>query len=256
MEQQRKRYRYQKSPLLEVIFQLRFPTILAIGAHAPADFQDLIRERFPEYNEGTEQQNELTIIPELSNAQLKRTETNRYEFITQSGLDKVSLSTSYIAISTLHYSQWENFLELINYVVPKFEQIYKPSFYSRVGLRYVDAITRSEYGLSDEKWNDLIKPNITGVMTRELEEGTNAYTTVGEFQNDDGTFIREHFEIGHINDSVETSFLLDCDYYYQSTIHVGGVSEAANILHNHSSAFIRSAITDKLHNAMGPVEII
>ena len=40
---------YRQNPLAEVICQLRFPTILAIGAKDPVDFQDAIRDVFPQY---------------------------------------------------------------------------------------------------------------------------------------------------------------------------------------------------------------
>lgn len=41
------RYQYAKSPLVEVICQLRFPTILSIGSQEPAAFQEAIRREFP-----------------------------------------------------------------------------------------------------------------------------------------------------------------------------------------------------------------
>ena len=43
------RFRYARPQLMEVICQLRFPTILAIGAQEPAAFQEAIRQDFPRY---------------------------------------------------------------------------------------------------------------------------------------------------------------------------------------------------------------
>ena len=43
------RYQYARAPLVEVICQLRFPTILSIGAKEPAEFQEAIRKDFPQY---------------------------------------------------------------------------------------------------------------------------------------------------------------------------------------------------------------
>ena len=40
---------YSKSPLAEVICQLRFPQILIIGTQVPAEFQETIRDEFPQY---------------------------------------------------------------------------------------------------------------------------------------------------------------------------------------------------------------
>ena len=44
-----RRYAYGKAQLIEVICQLRFPTILSIDTREPADFQETVREAFPRY---------------------------------------------------------------------------------------------------------------------------------------------------------------------------------------------------------------
>ena len=51
----RDRYLYRKRQLVEVICQLRFPTILSISAREPADFQEAIRRDFPQYKRLQEQ---------------------------------------------------------------------------------------------------------------------------------------------------------------------------------------------------------
>lgn len=43
------RTHYRSAPAHEVICQLRFPTILTINNVEPADFQEAIREAFPQY---------------------------------------------------------------------------------------------------------------------------------------------------------------------------------------------------------------
>ena len=48
------RVRYAKPQLLEVICQLRFPTILSISAKEPAEFQELIRSEYPRYSRNVE----------------------------------------------------------------------------------------------------------------------------------------------------------------------------------------------------------
>ena len=40
---------YQKSPLIEVICQLRFPTIPSIGAEEPTAFQEAVQQDFPQF---------------------------------------------------------------------------------------------------------------------------------------------------------------------------------------------------------------
>ncbi len=45
----RPRTHYEKPLAHEVICQLRFPTILTINNTEPADFQEAVREDFPQY---------------------------------------------------------------------------------------------------------------------------------------------------------------------------------------------------------------
>ena len=49
------RCQYARSPLVEVICQLRFPSILSIGAKEPAEFQEAVRREFPRYAARQEQ---------------------------------------------------------------------------------------------------------------------------------------------------------------------------------------------------------
>ena len=55
MFSQEERCIYGNNQLMEVICQLRFPTILSIDAKEPADFQDAIRDVFPQYEVRQEQ---------------------------------------------------------------------------------------------------------------------------------------------------------------------------------------------------------
>lgn len=59
------RVRYSKCPLVEVAYQLNFPTILSIEAEMPAKFQNEIRKTFPQYQIQTEQEKLFFNIPKL-----------------------------------------------------------------------------------------------------------------------------------------------------------------------------------------------
>lgn len=251
-----KRVKYNKSPLMEVIFQLRFPTILSINANQPVNFQEKIRERYPFYEEGIEQQNELVIAPDGKPTHLKQSENKNYSFVSADNLYKVNLTSSFIAISTLAYTQWEDFVKHIEFVVSVFEEEYKPAFYTRVGLRYIDAITRGNLGLETKKWNELIQPHILGIVTPEIEEGVHSFVSEAEYRNDDGkTLTKTHFEFVHVNDNPEMFLLMDCDYFTSGVTEKNELINIANMLHTNSSNFIGRAITEELSEAMEPEEI-
>ena len=72
---------YRRSPLIEVICQLRFPDILKIEAHEPADFQDAIRQVYPQYAKRIEQ-----LPPQNAGGKMVEQGTvNNYQFISADG---------------------------------------------------------------------------------------------------------------------------------------------------------------------------
>lgn len=251
-----KRVKYNRCPLVEVIFQLRFPTILSINSKQPADFQEKIRKGYPFYDEGIEEQNELLINTNGKSAQLKSSQNKNYSFVSVDKTYKVNLTSTFIAISTRKYTQWEEFSEKVRQVVKAFQETYEVPFYTRVGLRYIDVIQRSVLGLSNEKWSDLVKPHVLGIVTQ-FEDGMNSYVSQAEFKDPtDDICIKTHFELVNVNNSDENSLLIDCDYFKTEMMNVESMMDVATVLHNHSSNFLMTAITDKLNDAMEPEELI
>ncbi len=251
------RVRYEKSPLVEVIFQLRFPTILSINSNQPVDFQERIRARFPYFEEQIEEQNDLLINPKIKATTLRKTGENKnYAFISEDNHTKINLTPSFIAISTLSYIQWEDFKKNIEFAIPVFEEIYKPAFYTRVGLRYMDVITRSRLNLEEKAWTELMKPHVLGMITAEHEAGVKSYLSETEYETkESGVISKAHFEFVHVNDMPELSLLIDCDYYYLGIVRADAMRDMSEKLHNASSQFIQTAITTELHEAMQPTEI-
>jgi uncharacterized protein (TIGR04255 family) len=61
-----------------------------------------------------------------------------YNFISADGFWKLNLTENFIALSTLHYAGWETFARQLDKPLAEFISIYKPAYFERVGLRYVN----------------------------------------------------------------------------------------------------------------------
>ena len=61
----------------------------------------------------------------------------------------------------------------------EFIRIYKPAYFERVGLRYVNIISREKLSLRDSAWKELIAPAYLGAMAEEdvREEDCLLYTS-------------------------------------------------------------------------------
>jgi len=165
-----KRIIYRKNPLDQVICQLRFPPILKIDAEVPAEFQDRIRLDFPNLSDSLEIKVEVPhgvkaeIPPELIKQALQSSGIMNYEFSSEDGTWKVNLTRAFIALSTNKHERWESFKDKLASPLQALIDIYSPSYFSRIGLRYKDVIRRSSLGLNNVSWTDLLKPHILGLL--------------------------------------------------------------------------------------------
>ena len=118
---------YANAPAHEVICQLRFPAILAINDNAPAEFQEAIREDFPQFA-----RTEEAAPPQITglggpNPQLRQQKpVTNYRFISTDNLWKLNLTQNFIALSTLRYTGWEEFAAELDKPLAEFIRIYKP----------------------------------------------------------------------------------------------------------------------------------
>ena len=95
------RLQYARSPLVEVICQLRFPTILSIGANEPAAFQEAVRKDFPRYAARQEQVPPKVVKKGNATALEPQKPITNYHFVSEDGRWKLNLTQNFIALSTL-----------------------------------------------------------------------------------------------------------------------------------------------------------
>lgn len=242
------RVKYGNNPLVEVIYQLRFPTILSINASDPVQFQEEIKNDYPYYRKIV-QENEIVVND------VKRTvisETN-HEFVNEEKTTKVNLTSSFIAVSSLKYERWEVFREVVQSVKQIFEKLYTPPFYTRVGLRYKDIIDRTRFGLANKGWVDLIKPHVLGIIDQSNQNCLQQWEVNSEYTFE-GTDIatKKMLTLANKEGDPLPVMVFDCDYFKMGNISIDSVVDLSNNLHDKSSTFLRSAITEELHQAMNP----
>ena len=181
------RCRYEKPQLLEVICQLRFPTILSIGANEPAEFQDAIRGAFPKYSALTERPAPKIVGAGTAAPQLEPAKPiTNYNFLSLDGRWKLNLTQSFIALSTTAYSGWEEFAARLDKPLAKFIALYKPAAFERIGLRYVNAFSREALGLENTPWRELIAPEYCGVLGFEEVDETRVGKSASDIEVDAG----------------------------------------------------------------------
>jgi len=252
-----KKFIYEKQQIIEVICQLRFPTILSIDAEAPAAFQDTVRERFPRYEVKEE------ALPTREGMKKQK----NHAFISEDGSYKLSLTQNFIALSTMRYKSWEDFAAWLDEPLANFINVYKPAYFERIGLRYLNGISRETLGLTGRRWNDLIQSRWLGVLDDEDvdEDSVLKCGTDAEMKLDSGCSVKIHAGPGFVKRAIRTPkgiqqlqepkprFIFDQDLYSAGKLRFPDAAGVLDTLHDHADRLFSEAITDVLHEALEPV---
>lgn len=249
---------YRINPLADVICQLRFPEILTIAANPPVEFQEAIRAEFPQFLRRQE-----TPAPKLTgtpgNLSLQnQPATINYQFTSADGVWRVNLTSRFISLACSKYTRWEDFAGHMDKPLAAFIQIYKPAYFERIGLRYLNFISRFDLRLEGTPFSQLISPCYLGpLMEEDVNETSASRCSVdAEISIRGGCRVKLHAGPGLVKrngkQEQEVKFIFDQDLYMPGQVPVNLSAGALQILHSQANAIFRNAITDTLHKAMEP----
>lgn len=248
---------FRKNQLGEVICQFRFPEILIINTETPAQFQEMIRDTFPLYTLRQE-----TCGPQIRNNQgALRIETppatNNHQFSTADNNWCVNLTSSFISLSCSKYIRWEQFAKYFDLVLSAFIKAYSPAYFTRVGLRYLNFISREKLSLNGIPFKELLKPQYLGILSYEdiPENVTRRCTIDAQVDLPGGCTLKVHAGPGLVKrdaDDNEVKFIFDQDLFIGGNIALHTSTAALNMLHNNAYSIFCGAITETLFDAMDP----
>lgn len=245
---------YRKSPLTQVICQLRYPSVLKIESGTPAEFQDRIRNAFPFFeranvaNIGVGQQ----LPAELAQVFAQHVMTN-YVFRSEDKTAEIHLSPDAISLTSRAYRRWEEFKELLGLPLNSLIDIYKPSFFSRIGLRYVNAIDREPLQLKLRPWSSLLRAEVLGELSiSELEANVEEARRVLRVRGKDpnSSFLLQHWL--NLMPNSQHSYVIDFDFYNDGKTECQNAGSTLDALNSRAGKAFRWCITDELHEALDP----
>ena len=254
---------YRQAPAHAVIRPLRFPTILSINTVEPADFQEAIRAEFPKYARRQD-----TTPPKITlvNGSAPKVEQQppviNYHFLSADNQWKLNLTKDFIALSTLHYTGWEEFARHLDKPLAAFIKLYKPAYFQRVGLRYVNIFSRSSLGIEDAKWAELISPAYVGPLCQPDAMEENFLNCASDLllQLDSSCRAKIHAGPGRLKNTAqgapqdpEVKFIFDMDLSMGGDVPCTLSAAGLETLHGHATRIFEGAVTDRLRTAMGAV---
>lgn len=244
---------YEKNQLVEVICELRFPTVLRMESEPPASFQERIRREYP-----FARKTPPLISPELG--RLLPAELNfgaggvGYNFSSADKLWTVGLNSGSISLSTRSYQRWEHFKSRLASVLPPFVDEYSPNLYSRVGLRYRNLVQRRELGLEQIPWSDLLRPYIAGVLSlAEMSQAVDeAVQQLLIRLPDQRATVRINHGLAVLSETGEICYTIDNDLFSEVTMEADDATDKLEEFNDIAARIFRWCITDRLHSAMLP----
>jgi uncharacterized protein (TIGR04255 family) len=186
---------------------------------------------------------------------------NNYQFVSADGIWRVNLTSTFISLACNRYTSWEDFAKMLDLPLAAFIKIYRPAFFERVGLRYLNFISRAKLGLENAPFRDLIQQQYLGILADEhIAEGSASRSTVdAELAIRGGCRVKIHAGPGLIKqngqENKEVHFIFDQDLFMAGNVAVNLSAGALETLHSQAYSIFRGAITDTLHNAMEPSEL-
>lgn len=248
---------FEKAPLTQVVAQVQFPTILKIQ-QTPADFQERIRSAFPLYETGPDiavaQEGALQLPAQIIQMLKNMPGAIPHRFITAGRDATVTLASSSLALSTVKYTRWEEFLALFQLPLSALVEMYKPPFFTRLGLRYINIIRREAIGLASSSWSSLIRAEVLGELAVPSFE-SNVETATKQIRlkipNHRGTVLFQH-GVTIVLPQNTRAYALDFDISKEGQIGVADAEPCLGRFHQLAGRAFRWCITPELRDALGP----
>ncbi|MER9303081.1 TIGR04255 family protein [Mesorhizobium sp. M0293] len=246
---------YAKSPLIQVICQIRFPKILRIEASPPADFQDAVRNLYPivEQQLPPGLQNLPSEVAKMLGAAAQQ--KSNYQFLSQDRATTIALAPDALSVTSSNYTRWEDFEAPVRLAVEALTNIYKPSFLTRIGLRYQNAVVPADFDIGDVQWAALLSENIRGQLAHSEfsnERITEAFSVVRAMLHDRQEGILLQHGLGQRENGLEKAYVFDIDCYTEKQNDIADTHSYLRRFNARARYAFRWCISDFLHNALGP----
>jgi uncharacterized protein (TIGR04255 family) len=251
---------YRNNPLVEVVCQLKFPPVLRVESELPAEFQEAIRSEYPIYSEPP-----AALIPEglppeiarLVGSMLPAPGGKMHEFVSEDQVWKLTLCRDFLALRCSRYERWERFAQSFRCPFDELVQIYRPAFFSRVGLRYQNLIRRRSLGLEGVDWGELLQPHVAGALSSSVSSDVEEVLQVVSFRlpENRGRVTMRH---GLVRDSAtnEACYAIDNDFYTEEKTLVADALGKLEYYNGYSGRVFRWSIKERLDRAMEPQPVL
>ncbi len=149
---------YNANLIAQAICEIRFPTLLELETEQPVAFQKALRKEYPHYEKI------VTVVPMIGSSEAEKATGHTF-----SSLDRrwrVGLKSGSISLDTNQYVNFAEFSGKLYWIVKQIDHLLDTPRYTRVGLRYINALPVGPSQLDGWINESLGAPLLQGIFGR------------------------------------------------------------------------------------------
>ena len=250
---------FEKNTLTGVTCQLDYPPILKIAQETPSAFQEAVRDDYPLFQVNPVVRMTMQVVggQVVSGQAAAPSATNSYIFSTPETPQPqrtLTLAQDSLALTTTVYTRRSELLAQLQPALDALQIVYKPAFFTRVGLRYQNLIVRSSLGLTNRSWGELLKPIFVGLAAaNELAGQVSVDYSQIQFQGKVGSVVVQHgTAITAVAGKREECYLIDVDVSTNERVNIQDATSKLRELNIDAIEFYRWCLSDTLKAVLDP----
>lgn len=230
------RARFATNFLRLAVCELRFPTLLELETHPPVAFQKAIRHDYPTYEDRREVR-----LNSSGPDQPNRVHT----FVSKSRRWTVAVRQSSLALETAHYETFDLLLERLGRLLPAAEKLAESNFFTRIGLRYINALP-----VDADSVDGWVNPELVGPLARGTFGSPSEYWQHVRGASTAGGYSFRH-GIGTDPAQGGNRYMLDLDFFRED-VDASEVVPTVRALHADLYALFSWSLGDAARSHLGP----
>jgi len=223
---------YKNPPLVETIFEIRFPRELTIECNRDK-FYEKIRNVYPKI-----------LVPRLSTGGATALEPYRFE--RNDGSYGIFLAINKVAVYCKKYESFKSFKTEVMRVFSIFGELFKVEKLNRTGLRYINIIPFTREGGIIPVQNYLnVKMSLPKLLPTSFKNLSLIFVSGTRSGN-----IMTRIEPALSQDQTREALILDFDYAKEKNLHFGSINKYLDESHRHTKYLFEELITDDYKKIM------
>lgn len=226
---------YKNAPLIEAVFEIRFPAELSIECHRD-EYYSKVKEEFPQI-----------FVPAITGVEAPSLKS--YEFKSKDNSKLLKNCINRFSYHTMRYLGFAAFKEECLHYMQSFTELYKISSLKRTGLRYINhmPIVKIDGCIPIERYLNF---GYQLPSEKIIPDKFELFHTILVLNLGEGK-LRILIQYDEIQDIVKTEvIILDFDYYIEGKLDAELLEHYLDDSHKHTKIIFESLISDEYRKVM------